>query len=151
MPKKDIKSSGNNNYETPPYVFEEWDKLFHFTMDVCASADNYKCATFYTEEDNSLVQHWHDRNWMNPPYGRGMVLPFVKKAFEESKKGKLVAGLIPVATSTKWWQEYVTKADHIHYYDHRVHFLLNKIPQTNTAFDSCIAIWGLNPLKRTKG
>jgi phage N-6-adenine-methyltransferase len=147
---KAIKSSGNNDYETPSYIFEEWDRLFSFNLDVCASDLNAKCLAYYTIQDNALNKEWIGKCWMNPPYGRGMLLPFVKKAVEEAYKGNLIIGLIPVATSTKWWQRYVTKADHIHYYDHRIHFLLDKVPQKNTAFDSCIAIFGLNPPKYAK-
>lgn len=70
MGTKAIESSGNDDYETPPEIFAHWDRLFNFEMDVCASATNTLASKFYTEADNCLVQHWSDRNWMNPPYGK---------------------------------------------------------------------------------
>lgn len=86
---------------------------------------------------------------MNPPYGRGMILPFVRKASEQAEEGRLTVGLLPVATSTKWWQEYVAKADYVYFYPHRINFLRDGVMVKGVAFDPCIVIWGLNPL--TKG
>lgn len=70
---------------------------------------------------------------------------FVRKAHTEAKEGRLTVGLLPVATSTKWWQQYVAKADHIHFYPHRINFLRNGAVVKGVAFDPCIVIWGLHP------
>jgi len=44
---------------------------------------------------------------VNPPYSRKLKEAFVKKAFEESKKGKLCVLLIPCSTSTKLFHEII--------------------------------------------
>lgn len=146
MPMKSLESSGNNEWETPEEIFQHWDDSFKFLLDVAASQKNHKgIGHYYTIEDNALTISWSERNWMNPPYGRGLILPFVAKAFSEAKEGRLTVGLLPVATSTKWWQQYVAKADHIFFYPYRINFLRNGAVVKGVAFDSCIAIWGLHP------
>lgn len=149
MTKRDLPSSGNNEWETPPDIFNHWYGKFIFQLDVAASKSNHKVPAYFTKEDNALEMPWSSSNWMNPPYGRGMILPFVAKALNEAGKGNLTVGLLPVATSTQWWQKYVSKADHVYFYPHRINFLQNGKVVKGVAFDPCIVIWGLHPA--TKG
>lgn len=47
----------------------------------------------------------------NPPYGRELP-KWVKKSYEESKKGALVVMLLPARTDTRWFHDYIYgKAD----------------------------------------
>ena len=46
-------------------------------------------------------------NFVNPPYSRELKEKFVKKAIEESKKGKKCVMLLPVSTSTKLFHEHI--------------------------------------------
>jgi hypothetical protein len=39
-------------------------------------------------------------NFINPPYSRKLKEAFIRKALEESKKGKTCVLLLPVSTST---------------------------------------------------
>ena len=43
---------------TPWSVFWEYDAEFHFTLDVCATADNAKCVRYFSPEQDGLVQDW---------------------------------------------------------------------------------------------
>lgn len=48
--------------------------LGEFDLDPC-TPDIMPWATAkkrYTEKDNGLIQPWHGRVWLNPPYGKGM-------------------------------------------------------------------------------
>jgi hypothetical protein len=45
---------------------------------------------------------------MNPPYGRE-IGKWVKKAYEESRKGTPVVCLLPARTDRAWWNDYCTK------------------------------------------
>ena len=47
------------------------------------------------------------RNFVNPPYSRKLKEAFVKKAIDESKKGKLCVCLLPVSTSTKLFHDWI--------------------------------------------
>ena len=100
--------STNQEWETPDDLFEKINKTFYFTRDVCATKDNAKCYSYWTEEDSCLDKQWGGVNWMNPPYKN--MKQFIKKAFDERKNAVTVC-LIPARTNTKWWHEYCMKGE----------------------------------------
>lgn len=101
-------ASNNQSWETPDKLFEEINKEFHFTRDVCASAENKKCDLFYSEEDSCLNHTWDGINWMNPPYKD--MKRFIQKAFEE-RHNSITVCLIPARTNTKWWHQYCMQGE----------------------------------------
>jgi phage N-6-adenine-methyltransferase len=100
-------SSATNEWATPQDFFDKLMETYCFTLDVCATAENAKCADFYTKEDNGLTKDWMGRCWMNPPYGRDIKY-WVKKAYKSAQdNGALVVCLLPSRTDTAWWHDYV--------------------------------------------
>lgn len=101
-------SSSKQDWETPPDLFRELDREFHFTLDVCATADNAKCKRFLSPKENALhpFTDWTGMCWMNPPYGRE-IIHWVKKACYSAGNGTTVVCLLPARTDTRWWHEYV--------------------------------------------
>ena len=95
-------SSDTDLWATPQSFFDELDKEFSFTLDACANADNAKCASFYTKEDDGLSQDWKGVVWMNPPYGRE-ISKWMAKANEVNCT---VVCLVPARTDTRWWHDY---------------------------------------------
>jgi len=93
----------SSEWTTPQPLFDALDKIFHFTVDVAATADNAKCAEFYTAERDGLAQKWRGVVWCNPPYGRGLGR-WVEKA---SKSRATVVMLLPAYTANAWWQDFV--------------------------------------------
>ncbi len=137
-------SSSNIEYETPQWLFDHFNSLFNFELDVCASKENAKCKNWLSEKDNGLEKSWLDRNWMNPPYGRE-ISKWLKKAYDESKKGNLIVCLLPARTDTRWWHTYVLKADAIHFIKGRLKFSGSN---SSAPFPSAIVIFGLFNYKR---
>jgi hypothetical protein len=76
-------SSATDEWATPQSRFDELNAEFApgFDLDVCATADNAKCARYFTRGDDGLVQTWTGVCWMNPPYGRA-IGAWVQKAYE---------------------------------------------------------------------
>ena len=100
-------SSATDEWATPQDFFDKLMETYRFTLDVCATAENAKCADFYTKEDNGLTKDWMGRCWMNPPYGRDIKY-WVKKAYQSARdNGALVVCLLPSRTDTAWWHDYV--------------------------------------------
>ena len=137
---KGIMSSNSSEWETPQDLFDWYDVRFNFELDVCATEKNKKVIKYYDKKKNGLNQPWSYSNWMNPPYGSG-IYSWVKKAYEESLKGNLTVCLLPARTDTKWWQEFVMKADHILFIKGRLKFSGQKY---SAPFPSAIAIFGLD-------
>jgi phage N-6-adenine-methyltransferase len=63
-------SSQTDLWATPQWLYDKLDLEFHFTVDLCATPENAKCAAFFSRADNGLVQTWTGTCWLNPPYGR---------------------------------------------------------------------------------
>ena len=104
-------SSKTDMWATPQDFFDRLNRLFNFNLDVCATAENAKCARFFTVADNGLAQKWDGTCWMNPPYGRE-IGEWVAKAYKSSRENMCtVVCLIPARTDTSWWHEYCAKGE----------------------------------------
>ncbi len=101
-------SSATDLWSTPQDFFDKQNAIHGFTLDVCATADNAKCARYFTEADDGLAQPWHGVCWMNPPYGRTIGL-WMRKAYESHLTGATVVCLVPSRTDTRWWHDYAMK------------------------------------------
>ena len=113
-------SSKSCEWETPQGFFDEWDKLFNFDLDVCATPDNAKCKRYYTQDDDGLSKEWDGVCWMNPPYGSA-IGKWVRKAYESSLGGATVVCLLPARTDTIWFHDYCTHGE-IHFVRGRLKF-----------------------------
>lgn len=100
-------SSASDEWETPPELFAELDKEFHFTLDVAASHTNHKCPLYFDAFHSGLIQPWHGVCWMNPPYGRAIGNWMAKAYLESAGGGATVVCLVPARTDTRWWHKYV--------------------------------------------
>ena len=120
-------SSKTDLHSTPQDFFDKLNSEFHFTLDVCATPENAKCAEYFTKEQNGLDQIWHGVVWMNPPYGRE-IQNWLKKAHESSTYGVTVVCLIPARTDTRWWHEYVVK--------HEVRFVKGRLKFGGAEFNA---------------
>jgi phage N-6-adenine-methyltransferase len=102
--------SNRDDWGTPAEIFDPLDAEFGFTLDVCATPDNAKCARYYTSNDNGLLQAWTGVCWMNPPYGN-RVGEWIKKAYESSLAGTTVVCLVKATPDTRWWHAYTPVAE----------------------------------------
>ena len=130
--------SQRHDWETPPAVFAEYDAEFHFTLDVCATAETAKCARFFSPVDEGLVQDWGDDVcWMNPPYGRE-IAAWMEKAYRSSLAGATVVCLVPARTGTRWWQDWVLEKAEVRLRKGRITFVGAQHP---AGFDSVAVIY----------
>lgn len=117
-------SSKSTEWATPQHFFDQLEEQFgKFTLDPCANESNYKVKNRFTEKDNGLEKDWSGNNvFMNPPYGRG-IKHWIKKAYEEAQKDDTtVIALIPARTDTRYWHDYVMKAQSIFFVKGRLKF-----------------------------
>ena len=135
MINKGLFSSATDQWSTPQAFFDKLNAEFSFTLDVCASEENHKCATWYSKEIDGLSRDWGGEvAWMNPPYGRE-IKAWVKKAYESNT---LVVGLLPARTDTAWFWDYVHGKAEIRFIRGRIKFGGQK---NSAPFPSMIVIW----------
>lgn len=134
-------STGKNNWETPQELFDELNAEYHFTVDVCASAENAKCSRYFSPWDDGLDQDWGGETaWCNPPYSAKRQDAFVRKCFAESEKpGTTVVALLPARTDTKRFHEYIYQHAEIRFIRGRITFVGAENP---APFPSMVVIWG---------
>ncbi len=138
------RSSERQDWETPQALFDELDAEFHFTLDPCATSENAKCQKFFTRDDDGLSQSWGGHKvFMNPPYGREIGL-WARKASQllhcENNiiHAKVVVGLLPAHTDTRWFHDYIYGKAEIRFLKGRVKFSGSK---WNAPFPNMIVIW----------
>lgn len=111
-----------HNWATPQYFFDELNKEFGFTVDVCADSNNAKMHPFFSPLDDGLSQPWHGVCWMNPPYDTTMY-KWVEKAYLSAQLGSTVVCLLPGRSNdTRWWHAFVMRSSEIRFIADRIHF-----------------------------
>lgn len=114
----------HNDWGTPQKLFDTLNVKFNFTLDPCCNELNKKCNKYFMTEDDGLTKDWNNNIvFMNPPYSRGLMAKWIKKAYLESLKSNcIVVALIRVSTETNWWHNYVMKAKEIWFIQGRLCF-----------------------------
>lgn len=121
---KGLMTSLSPHWATPKWLYDELNKEFHFDFDPCPLGGGI----------DGLLVAWGERNYINPPYGRE-IGKWIKRAYESKK---LCVLLIPARTDTRWWHDYIMKANEIRFIKGRLKFGESK---NSAPFPSCIAIF----------
>lgn len=138
-----LKPAQSVEWGTPHDLFAELDAEFSFTVDVAASDLNHRCKKYYTLETDGLSQSWKgEKCFMNPPYGKDLPA-WTKKALEESQKGAVVVGLLPVRSDTRWFHDNVLGKAEIRFLKGRVSFETGAAESMPATFPSMVVIWRL--------
>jgi len=107
LAQKVYHDSLKHDWPTPWHVFDPYNDEFAFTLDVCATAANTKCARYFSPEQDGLLQDWGDDVcWMNPPYGTA-IGRWMAKAYRSALAGATVVVLVPSRPGTLWWHDWV--------------------------------------------
>ncbi|NCD04224.1 MAG: adenine methyltransferase [Clostridia bacterium] len=108
----------NDEWYTPVEIIRS---LGEFDLDPASSPEafrlNRSAKKIYTAQDNGLIQSWHGRVWLNPPYSNPLLQDFLKKMAEHNRGIALVFSKI----EAKWFHEIVFE------YATAVKFLYNRI------------------------
>jgi len=90
-----MQTAKSDDWTTPKDFYDKLNEEFHFDYDPCP-------VNF---QKDGLTTDWGERNFINPPYSDWQ--KWVKKGFEEYKKGKLCVFLLPSRTDTKAFHEII--------------------------------------------
>jgi len=116
---KDRNITHSDNWATPKDFYDKLNAEFNFDFDPCPLNEGE-----ITPEKDGLLIECGERNFINPPYSRALKEAFVKRAIEESRKGKLCVMLLPVSTSTVLFHKYILpNAKDIRFVEKSIKFL----------------------------
>lgn len=144
MAKKGFTHDDANNksvdWYTPAWVFERLG--LHFDLDPCQPLQGIPWipTTFrYGEVEDGLKSPWFGRVWLNPPYGTH-THAWLRK-MNEHRNG---VSLVFARTDTKWYHDYVAKADAILFLRGRIAFVdgLGATGGSGAGCGSMLIAWG---------
>ena len=139
MNTKVMFSSASDNWPTPQDLFDQLNEEFDFDLDPCASANNAKCAQYFTKEQDGLKQNWGGKRvFCNPPYGREIGKWVEKCSKEATKANTLCVMLIPARTDTKWFHNYIYNKAEVRFLKGRLKFGNSK---NSAPFPSMVVIF----------
>lgn len=137
-------TSNRDDWETPKWLFDKLNEIWHFTLDAASNDDNALCECHFTKDDDALSQSWEGHSvWLNPPYGRNIPKWVEKAAMESRKPGTIVIMLVPARVDTGWyWDWIVPYADEISFLRGRVKFCLHGEEGGPSPFPSMLVRFG---------
>lgn len=113
--------TGNDERETPAWLKDWAFEKFRISLDVAATEankvgdewlgpdrldDRLKDGLAVDWADYLQSEYLHRVVWMNPPYSRGSLRQWCRKAAEQAEKGVTTVALLPADTSTRWYHAY---------------------------------------------
>ena len=109
MPK-----SKNDKWATPSEIYDPLNTEFKFNYDPCP-------ITWKEGDVDGLTSDWGTSTFCNPPYSA--TAKWIKKASEESKKGKIIVMLINAVTDTLAFHQYIYGKAEIRFLKGRIKFI----------------------------
>ena len=122
---------------TPPYVIQAIGLTYDLDPAAPPGGVPWIPATnIYSEVDDGLTQPWRGRVWLNPPYSAPA--PWIEKLADH---GNGIA-LMPNDSSTKWWQQHVTRGDAWCFISGRLRFIRGDRGVGSARFPSVLVAYG---------
>jgi len=151
-----VAVSSKKNWGTPKKYVDAVKCFFEDSISLDPCSNEHSIVNAETEyilpENDGLTKSWNYPSiYVNPPYGidkerKTTIKNWLEKCYSANiKYNSEVIALVPVATNTRHWKDYVFgKADSICFlYDTRLRFLENGKDTGNGAPMSCsIIYWG---------
>lgn len=104
-----VQVGGSDSWQTPIRLYRNLDREFGFTVDAAANYANALHSTYWTAEDDALVQNWTGHTvFCNPPYSR------VEEFLAKAKEAACAVFIIPARTQNTYFLEYVFSNIHCH-------------------------------------
>ena len=146
--QKTLKTSEkpSDNWYTPQHIIDLVIQVLNqIDLDPCAeTGKNIPASTHYTHTDNGLIQPWHGRIFLNPPYSEpGKWITKLNKEIATGRVTEAIA-LVPGATDTNWLSP-VLKTQPVCFWKGRIKFLdTNYKPKLPARQSHVLIYWGDN-------
>lgn len=147
---RQIASASRTDWQTPPEMFLALAlAIGGFKVDAAADKSNSLCMAHYGPgsllgNDALAIPEWLSPAWVNPPYVKGeQWRAWMAHMVKQGVEGRRVVALIPAATGTKWWREFVVPYADIMFLTGRVNFVLpRRRKRSQGNHDSAIVMYG---------
>jgi phage N-6-adenine-methyltransferase len=102
--------TGENEWFTPEqYIAAARSVMGAIDLDPAShddAQDIVQATKYYTKAEDGLAPDWHGRVWLNPPYARDDIRPFVEKLVDERNAGRVTEAIMLTHnyTDTAWFQ-----------------------------------------------
>lgn len=103
--------TGNDEWYTPAKYIEMARKVMG-SIDVDPASNDFaqktvQAGVHYTAESNGLDKEWRGTVWMNPPYSRALIGPFIRKLVSEYMSGRCTEAIVLTnnSTDTAWFMD----------------------------------------------
>ncbi len=126
---------------TPPELFDAIGLMFDLdpASPGAESVPWLPADTHYTIHENGLMQPWHGRIWLNPPYGR-LCPAFMDRLVQHDDGMALVYG----RTETRWFQHAATHASAVTFLRERIWFVPSVGEPARSQMGSVLMAFGLD-------
>ena len=122
-------NGGEQEWYTPPAILTVARRVLG-TIDLDPASTpqanmQVQARRFYTLADNGLRHPWQGKVWLNPPYGTGVIEPFLRKLRYHLDTGDVPEALVLVnnATDTQWFHALAAVASAVCFPVGRVRYL----------------------------
>jgi ParB family chromosome partitioning protein len=121
--------TGNNEWFTPPqYIEAAREVMGEIDLDPAThpvAQQTVRAISHYTAADNGLVQPWHGRVWLNPPYAAPLVGQFIAKLVDEVTARNVAQAIVLTHNYTDgaWFHHAESAADLLCFTRGRVKFV----------------------------
>lgn len=142
------QNTGETEWFTPPeYIAAAVEVMGGIDLDPASTPQANTvvgAAEIFTKEDNGLLQPWHGRVWMNPPYAQPDIDRFSEKLVNEYKLDRIETAIVLVnnATDTLWWVRMGRVANAVCFPTGRIHFWHPDKPSASPLQGQCIFYFG---------
>ena len=148
------KFTGEYEWNSPREILEAArEVLGDFDLDPASNPiaqEVVRARRYFTKDQDGLAQPWAGNVWLNPPYAKGLIHPFISKLIKHVEEGDVTGAIVLVdnRTDTRWFHSAARVASRICFTLGRLRFLRpGEEPGGTTINGSALLYFGSNPTR----
>jgi ParB family transcriptional regulator, chromosome partitioning protein len=150
--KKQLGGTDNEWYTPPDFIDKVREVLGTIDLDPasCPVANTVvKAKKFFTETNSGLTKPWYGKVFLNPPYQRKLIKPFVSHLLQQLREGNTTEAIVIThnCTDARWFHALQSEAALICFTKRRIPFWQPDHEDSNPARGQAVFYFGRNASK----